>query len=172
MAKFAEKYSLIGTLSENCETIILSRNIMMKRFLKSLVGQDLQIDLEKVKKIRSASQNRYYWGLMIKMICQHHLETQGSALMPNDAHYYNLTKVLQLSFKEQIIFGNLVLVFEDAKSTSEMTTVEFNDFIRLIQQHFVEHYDLIIPDPNQQNFLNQIKLDNESLNEIQKRFKK
>lgn len=113
-------------------------------------GKDLLITFEKIKKKRSNQQNAYYWGIVI-VIIKSALKSTGNNLSENDVH-----DLLRLKFlKETIaIKEETGEVIERVKSTTELTTSQFMDYIAEIQQFAAEYFDVIIPDPNEEITLN------------------
>ena len=53
-----------------------------------------------------------------------------------------------------MLFGYNVIEVKQ-KRTSDMSVEEFNEFYKKLQVTFAER-DIIIPDPSQENFINQI----------------
>jgi len=52
------------------------------------------------------------------------------------------------------VLGKEILIFNDV-STKSMNTIQFNDFKQTIQNHWAVR-NIDIPDPNEENFINQI----------------
>lgn len=89
--------------------------------------------VEKAKQKRSLSQNRYYWGVLVKMLSDY------TGFTPNEMH--------------QVLGENLWNYEKDGrkfiKSTTEMDTAEFTrriDEARLFAQ---EQIGIYIPEPNE-----------------------
>lgn len=118
--------------------------------IKSFEGRDVLITFEKPKKKRSNNQNSYYWGIVIVLI-KSALKNAGNNLNANDVH-----DLLRLKFlKETILIKEETgEVIERVKSTTELTTSQFMDYIAEIQQFAAEYFDVIIPDPNTEIILN------------------
>ena len=108
------------------------------------------ISFEKPKKQRSNQQNAYYWGIVI-VIIKSCLKSTGNNLSENDVHDLLRLKFLKetISIKEET--GEVI---ERVKSTTELTTSQFMDYIAEIQQFAAEYFDVIIPDPNEEITLN------------------
>jgi hypothetical protein len=118
--------------------------------IKSFEGKDVLITFEKPKKKRSNNQNSYYWGIVIVLI-KSALKDTGNNLNTNDVHDLLRLKFLKetISIKEET--GEVI---ERVKSTTELTTSQFMDYIAEIQQFAAEYFDVIIPDPNTEIILN------------------
>lgn len=126
-----------------------NRNIVLEA-INSFEGKDLLITFEKVSKKRSNLQNNFYWAVCIVIIKQA-LRDTGNILNENEIH-----DLLRLKFLKHTILikeetGEYV---ERMKSTTELTTTEFMEYILLIQQFASEYFDVIIPDPEQEITLN------------------
>lgn len=118
--------------------------------IKSFEGRDVLITFEKPKKKRSNNQNSYYWGIVIVLI-KSALKDTGNNLNTNDVHDLLRLKFLKetISIKEET--GEII---ERVKSTTELTTSQFMEYIAEIQQFAAEYFDVIIPDPNTEIILN------------------
>ena len=118
--------------------------------IKSFEGKNVLITFEKPKKKRSNNQNSYYWGIVIVLI-KSALKDTGNNLNTNDVHDLLRLKFLKetISIKEET--GEVI---ERVRSTTELTTSQFMDYIAEIQQFAAEYFDLIIPDPNTEIILN------------------
>jgi hypothetical protein len=118
--------------------------------IQSFEGKEINITIEKAKKQRSNCQNAYYWGIVI-VILKSCLKSTGNNLSDNDVHDLLRLKFLKetISIKEET--GEVI---ERVKSTTELTTTQFMDYIAEIQQFSAEYFDVIIPDPNSEITLN------------------
>ena len=89
--------------------------------------------IKRPEKIRSDPQNRYYWGIIVKML--------GAELgyEKNEIHEALKWKFLQIP-------GKLPTV----KSTTKLSTVEFNDYIDEIVRWAAIDLGVVLPDPDEQ----------------------
>lgn len=129
--------------------LIRNRNLILEA-INSYEGKDVLISFEKPKKQRSNQQNAFYWGIVI-VIIKSCLKSTGNNLSDNDVHDLLRLKFLKetISIKEET--GEVI---ERVKSTTELTTSQFMDYIAEIQQFAAEYFDVIIPDPNENLTLN------------------
>lgn len=118
--------------------------------IKSFEGRDVLITFEKPKKKRSNNQNSYYWGIVIVLI-KSALKDTGNNLNTNDVHDLLRLKFLKETISIKYETGEVI---ERVRSTTELTTSQFMDYIAEIQQFAAEYFDLIIPDPNTEIILN------------------
>ena len=98
------------------------------------------------EKKRSTDQNRYWWGVVIRKITEW-LQGNGNDVTDNDVHEF--IKMKYLGEKEVKIDGK---IYKRYRGTSELNTQEFADLVEKIQRDFAQR-GLIIPDPNQEEFL-------------------
>ena len=59
-----------GTVSADGK-LSLDKNDKFKDYLRGHAGKRVQLTVEKMKHIRSNGQNRYYWGVVVKLIALH-----------------------------------------------------------------------------------------------------
>jgi hypothetical protein len=115
-----------------------------KQVLLDLPDGKYQVEKRKIK--RSNDQNKYWWGVVVKLIADW-LRSFGNDVTDNDVHEF--LKMKYIGKREVTINGK---TFERYKGTSELTTIEFADMIAKVQRDFAEK-DLIIPDPGQTIFI-------------------
>ncbi len=102
-------------------------------------GKDVLIQVEDKYKIRSEKQNRYYWGVVVRLVSDH------TGFEPEEIH--QLFKKKFLSYRRKV---NKV-VMEFTKSTTELNWKDFGDYIQKIRDYVRESEALksvIIPDPD------------------------
>ena len=95
-------------------------------------GTPLELTLRKETKKRTDPQNRYYWGVIIKMLGDYF------GYEPEEMH-----EALKMEFLK--VNGPIPTV----KSTTKLTTVEFNDYIGRIIRWAAMEYGVVLPDPNE-----------------------
>jgi hypothetical protein len=96
-------------------------------------GKKVEVSVDPPKKHRSLNQNRYYWGIVIDII------SGATGFEPQEAH-----DAMRYKFLTDMT-GDLPKV----KSTTELSTVEFLDYVAQIQQFGAEFLEVYIPDPNE-----------------------
>jgi len=114
---------------------------------------EVQVTITAEKKTRSQKQNRWYWGIAIPTIITGVKEQTGENYTKEEIHKFNLQEVCKVKFRTRTIMGKTVMIFDDI-STSKMNTQEFNNFKDELQMYWSQR-DIIVPDPNQESFLNQ-----------------
>lgn len=102
-------------------------------------GQSIEIIIHRKKKHRSVQQNRYYW-MAVTMLSDHTGFTKDEMAAILKQKFLKTTKVNEDSGA----------VYEYVKSTTELTTTEFMDYVADIQRFASEEFDIFIPDPGEQ----------------------
>ena len=121
-----------------------NRNLILDA-IKSFEGQNVVISIQKQKKTRSNNQNAYYHGVVIP-IMQQCLKDAGY-LMTNES----IHEMLKLRFLKESILVNEDTgeYLERIKSTTELSTTDFMEYIMEIQKFAVEYFNTEIPSPNE-----------------------
>jgi|TARA_R100000742_G_C4279588_1_gene104611 hypothetical protein len=134
--------------------IIFSNREILELQIQSLEGKNIIVKLQKFVKKRSDRQNRWYWGVAIPTIIRGIEQQNGEVLDKGTAHALALNITDGIKLESKMLFGYNVIEVKQ-KRTSDMTVEEFSEFYKKLQKAFAEK-DIIIPDPNQDNFINQI----------------
>ena len=100
--------------------------------IKSLDGKFIQLVVRRYRTNRSNNQNRYYFGIVIKIL--------GDELgyMPDEMHEALKWKFLRKGGK-----------LETVKSTSSLTTIEFEQYLELVRIWALRDLGINIPLPNE-----------------------
>ena len=100
----------------------------------------------KKKNNRSSNQNRFWWGAMLPLVKQGLKDAGYNEVKTNeDAH-----EVLKALFLKKHISNGDGVALEMSGSTTELSTIEFNELIANVQQWAAEFLNVIVPDPNTQ----------------------
>lgn len=108
--------------------------------LQNLEGQDVECLVRKKKKPRSIAENRYYWGVVIALV------SDGTGYTDEEAH--EAMKFLFLKQRRRLP-GKLTGSLDSVRSTAELTTVEFEDYLSKIRQWASMELQVYIPLPNE-----------------------
>ena len=114
--------------------------------LKSFEGKEVQLILDRKKKQRGTQQNRYYWGVVVKIV-KSGLKETGFNEYRSDESVSDLLKFRFLKVKEVSEYGEEL---ERVKSTTELTTIEFEEYLEEIRQWAAEFLNVQIPLPNEE----------------------
>lgn len=112
-------------------------------FLKN-EGKKVKQEIVRIFGRRSNAQNRYVWGVMYPAIAERLTELNGIEVTVEQVHIIMSEKFNSLRLK--VSTGDEIVVIE---STSDMTTVEFNERCKNIQQWAAVNLELSVPDPNE-----------------------
>ncbi len=101
------------------------------------------IDID--KDVRSTSDNRYYWGVVVKMFSDRLIELGNQDAIPVHTH-----ELLKQKFNPTIIIIN----DEEnkvGKTTTKLNEQEFYDYCQRIKIYANEVLEIIIPDKGEMN---------------------
>lgn len=101
-------------------------------WMKSLNG-NVEVIVRKPQQPRSVKENSYYWGVVIKMI------SDETGAYPDDVHHE-----LKRMFLKQSGDKIPVLI-----STTDLSTVEFEDFLSKVRMWASSELGVMIPQPNE-----------------------
>ena len=85
------------------------------------------------KKYRSLPENNYYWGVVVEEL------SQFTGFTPQEVHTLLKNKFLK------IVKGKL----ESARSTTDLSVAEFENFLSQVRQWASEELQVFIPIPNE-----------------------
>lgn len=115
-------------------------------------GKSVYIEFGKWTKSRSTAQNAYYHACCIPYVIDGLVDNgyERHKLNAEVVHEYLKEKFL----KTEIISEKTGDVITVTRSTSELSTTEFMDYIANIQRWAAEFLRMVIPDPEQQSQIN------------------
>jgi hypothetical protein len=102
--------------------------------------------IEKKKNKRTNPQNRYWRGVVVKKVTDY-LRDLGNDVDEDDVH-----EILTKHYLPEIEIEINGRIYKRQKRISDCNTVEFSEVKDRVQMAF-SHVDVIIPDPNQEDFL-------------------
>ena len=103
---------------------------LFKRYLTSLRGE-VEVIVRKWKKRRTGNQNRYYWGVVIPILC----ESLGYS-----------SEEMHEALKWKFLRNRMHKELPTVKSTANLSTIEFNNYIDEIVRWASEER-IHIPEP-------------------------
>lgn len=141
------KFEIISEVKNG--NLTRNRN-QIKESIEYFEGKVVIITVEKRKNKRSNPQNAYMWGVCIPTI-KECLKSAGITLSLNDVH-----EMLKLKFLKETILTNEETgeCVERVKSTTELTTTQFMEYIMDIQKFAAEYFGVVIPDADSEIKLN------------------
>jgi hypothetical protein len=114
--------------------------ILLSRVLSTLNGKDVGIAIKPESKGATARQRRYYFGVIIKILCEF---TGYSAL-----EMHEILKAMFLSDEKEI--GGVVVRY--SRSTEELSTIEKEEYHTNIREWASTDLGIYIPLPNEVSF--------------------
>jgi hypothetical protein len=123
--------NFVGTIENGQLTIDFQANF--NRFLTTLEGQRVTVEVKKFRKNRTDQQNRYWWAVVIDILSKH------TGYEPEEMHDAIKIKFLPVE-KAGLISG---------RSTARLNTEEFNDLIERVQRWAAQDLQVYIPDPEE-----------------------
>jgi len=120
--------------------------------IRSFEGKDIDITIQRHRKIRSNNQNSYYWGVVLPLV-QHGLKDATGEVRDLESIHYQILLPLFAPKREivNVISGEVIT---ERMTSSEMTTSQFMDWIMDIQKWGAEFLGIDIPDPNEEMTFN------------------
>lgn len=115
----------------------------LAKILSQFEGKEIDITVQRHRKPRSKEQNRYYWAIV--GVARNAINEAGNTLSAQEVHDYFRGEYL----REEIHVGEGNLI-ERIKSTTELSTLEMNEYIERIRQFCAEMFGVYIPDPEEQ----------------------
>lgn len=109
------------------------------QLLSSFNDLGVEVQIRKFRKNRSVNQNRYYWGVVMRMIAD------DLGYTPQEAHE---AMVHQFLLRDSEKDG----VPPTVRSTAAMTTMEFEEYLEMVKKWAAEFRQLYIPDPSEVSF--------------------
>ena len=114
--------------------LVISDKQALNRWVQTLKGK-VYVTIKKKRKTRSNLQRKYQWGCVYKIVSEH----TG----------YTLDECHQIFGKKFLGYEKKGHVF--IKSTTKLSTVEFEDYMESIRRFASMELSLWIPEPNEKN---------------------
>lgn len=144
MALLMAKHFIIANVKEGK----LMNPKPLEVLLSSLDNGKYLIEINGANK-RSSQQNRYYWGLVIPII-QSGIKNLGTELTKEECHEF-----LKSRFNtEELVNPETAECIMIPRSTTNMSKIQFMEYIAKIQQFGSEFLGIVIPDPGMQMEVN------------------
>lgn len=110
------------------------------------LGKEIEVSFSQKKKPRSNPQNAYYWGVVIDLICQA-MNEAGDLVKPQEVHEFLKHRFLKIQ-KIDIETGELL--YEYSRSTTDLSTFEFSEYVERCVQFAAEFLNIEIAMPGEQ----------------------
>lgn len=130
------KIQLQARITQQGALVMNNQNMKIyQSLMRRWAGKEIILTIEEKKNRRSLRQNAYYWGVVIPLIAEY------TGYSENDIHdllkTMFLKKYIVLNGKEKTII----------RSTSELTTAEFAEYLKKIVQWAWDKLQIVIPEP-------------------------
>ena len=130
--------ALMMTVKDGWLSMTPAQQTMIRAFLARMNMKDVSVRIGKPRKIRSLTQNAYYWAVVLSMISAQVGHTS------EEIHYFCKDafldrKLIKLGGKE----------VEIRKTTTELTTNEFNVYLAKVTAWAAQELGVTIPESNQ-----------------------
>lgn len=119
---------------------------MRAEIARAFPGKQIEVTVRRKRKHRSEPQNRYYWGVVVPMI-QSGIKDLGDLVTTEQVHEFLKMRYLK---KQKINEATGEVIYEVARSTASLTTVEFMDYIAHCIQFAAEYLGVNVPEPLEQ----------------------
>jgi len=119
-----------------------------EKLIKALEGQSIKLVLGKRPKIRTSKQNRYYFGVVVKMICDEVGEYGKEGTDRMHAHLKSMFAPRE-EHKYIGIDGKEVVKMEPIHTADLLTTQFSNDYVEKVKIWAATYLNIYIPDPNE-----------------------
>lgn len=107
--------------------------------LKNLKNGVYKINIQKVKNIRSLSQNKYYWAVVVAVLASEVGYYRDEMHMLLRRKFLGYTKTNPITGEEDVF----------AKSTTDLNTQEMEMYLESIRTWAISELDIYIPLPNE-----------------------
>lgn len=118
---------------DNKGTLRLEKPVSFHEYVAEFSGQRVEVIIRKPKTSRSTLQNSYYFGVVVE-------------LLANELGYEKdeIHEILKYKFLQSHAMG-----MPYVKSTTKLSTGEFEDYLSKIKRWAAEFLNIVIPDPNE-----------------------
>ena len=143
----------IGTVSPTGEIKLPKR--LRAEVGKTFAGKDVIVTFARPKKTRSSEQNRYYWGVVVRMVCEG-FQALGNPVNPDSVEDAELVHTyLKRRFLEPIRVADANgEIHELEPSLEDAAKQEMGEYIDKCIAFALEYLNIHIPAPNEQAEIN------------------
>jgi len=125
---------------------IKSNRKALNKAIQEFNGKLITITIQRKRKVRSTPQNAYYWGCVVPLIQSAFVDSWGERKTKEEIHEF-LKREFQFTEHVNEQTGEIIKV---GKSTTENTTVEFEEYLEDVRRFAEEWFSILIPLPNEQ----------------------
>lgn len=122
-----------------------SNRSKLSEVIAKMEGCDITITIEKTKRKRSNPQNQFYWGVVVVLITNYIVDA-GNVWTREDTHLC----LRGMFLKTAVLVNESGECIERIRSTTELSTIEWEEYIEQIRAWAASSLGAIIPMPNEQ----------------------
>jgi hypothetical protein len=137
------KLKALGSI-ENGKLLLYNRN-EFSEILKTWKDCSIELTLRSTTKGRSTQQNRYYWGCVLPIVKDALKEQHGLVYSSEDLHEF-----LKIKLNSVEIHNQDGVVERMPMSTTELSTMEFEEYTENVRRWANDLLGVTIPLPNEQ----------------------
>lgn len=100
-------------------------------------GKEIVLTLRPASTIRSKAENRYYWGVVIRMV------SEEMGILDEEAHDYLKSLFLKVGVEKN---GKR---WEITRSTTTLSIPEFEDYVEKCREWASSELNIVVPLPNE-----------------------
>lgn len=127
-----------GNLKRNRNTILDA--------IRAFEGKEVVITIQRKRKARSNNQNRYYFSVIIILLCDAIKNEWGEVWSKDKAHEFLKSKFLFFERMNEDT-GEIIKI---PKSTTECSTIEFEDYLMQCREFMIDWFGVNVPLPNEE----------------------
>lgn len=117
--------------------IVLEDKNGFERTVQEYDGKEVVLTLKPASTVRSSAENRYYWGVVVRMV------SDEMGVIPEEAHDYLKSLFLKVGVEKN---GKR---WEIIRSTTVLSTTEFEDYAEKCRMWSASELNTVIPLPNE-----------------------
>lgn len=115
--------------------------------IKQLANRRVYLTVSEERPTRTNEQLRYWFGVVLKMITDYILETQGQNVSVEDMHEYYVQKGY-FGLESKMINNEIIIIHNRSK---KVNTKQFSEVVEKVKMEWAER-GLVIPDSNEINY--------------------
>jgi hypothetical protein len=138
-----QKLELYGSIDESGKLSIHNRQRLVE-WARQYPSKEIKIKFERKGSKRASQANRYYWGVCIKEITIRLRELGHQWITDEDVH-----DMMKIKFNYERIVSEQGETLELPKSTTDLTKMQFFEYVENIRMWAAGFLGIDIPDPHQ-----------------------
>lgn len=133
---------IYGKVIESGKFVANNEKAFIEAFQKH-IGKEIEITIKAYRDTRSVQQNRYYWGVCLKLI------SESTGYTTDELHHIFKHKYLIDKERARELVDSLIENYLPPRSTTDLDTVEFNNYLEKIKNFASLELGVYIPEPDE-----------------------